>query len=350
MPFKITINKFYGGIADDLTAGTSAEYANALMLDDFMENGRLSPYRSYVSDTSLATNIRRILIGSDTSIYAMGESSLVARSTLYKKEADPTLAGWTFIRTGGLGASTAEGFAQGGKSLFFWSGTHLDRYEIAEEVYTDQFQTPAGLVAPGPIYTHSNGTTYFAYDNKIASWDLTTFTAIALDLPSMYTITDLTEWNNYLVITARFAVDPANSRVFFWDTINTSTYNFSKKIPEGVAYIGKNIGDEVAVIAVNGNTTLVRDATLFAYTYNGGQFVLRKKLIARENTTIEEISAAGDPVAVVKNNQLYFAAEMGGVIGIWRFGINNGTYCLKRDRFATNDNTCLLYTSPSPRD
>lgn len=341
---EITIKKFFGGISDDLLAGNAAQYAHAAHLDDFTQPYRLSPYRSYVADETGFTSGTRVLYGSDGTIYGIGSTI----SAIYYK-ADVTTASWTLLAndTAGNGATDDAGFAENRNYLYMWDGAgNIDRVSMIEGTYTSAWQASiAGTANAGPIYSHSNGDIYFAYGNNVASWDGTTFTNPAVDIPLGYQIVDLTEWNGYLVIGARWGLDPAKSRVFFWNPANNNTYDFSKVVPEGVLYIVKNIGDEIAAIAVNGSTAIVKDGKVFAYIYNGAQFELKRKLVVREDTNIfigELNPRTGDKYSAVKNNQLYFAMRIGSTapqIGVWRFGKNNGTYCLKLDRFGTTDNS-----------
>ena len=342
--YKITLNKFYGGVADDIVAPNAAEYAGAVGLDDLTQSGRLSPYRSYVDRSTGGSNLRRVVMGSDGTVYALGEvSGANASTTVYTKTALSD-ASWTLSASASVGNAQSQAFAEDGNYFYSWdSNGAIDRYSIRDASFENGWQNPSGATSNnvGPIFHHSNGNTYFAYGNIIAEWDRTTFTAIALDLPPGFQIIDLTEQNSYLVIAAAWGepitstFNPNKSKVFFWDTVNTSTYQFAKSIPEGTIIACQNIGDEIAVISLLSGGGLSQDGKAFAYTYNGGQFQLQKKLIVPQNTDSSGFAFRGQHIQV-KNNQLYFVFNLGGVKGVWRFGKNNGVYCLKRDRFLVN--------------
>ena len=352
--YKVTLNKFYGGVADDIISANASEYANAVGLDDLMQIGRLSPYRSYTARISGAFNIRRIVMGSDSTVYALGTvaSGSTSSTTVFTKEftAGINNASWTESISGnGAAAQSSKAFTEHGvdgirKYLYMWDANGaIDRYLMHDSLFEDGWQNPSGANAnnAGPIFAHSNGTIYFAYGNNVAGWDGTTFTVVAIDIPPGFQIMDLTEWNSYLIIAAAWgqsitsSIDPTKSRTFFWDTVNPSTYQFAKLIPEGIVYACQNIGGELVAITLQGGGTLSQDGRMSAYVYDGAQFNLKKKLVAREANNVASFAYRGQHIGV-KNNQLYFIAQLGNDQGIWRFGKNNGVYCLKRDRSMGN--------------
>ena len=339
--YKITINKFYGGIANDVFSADAASYANALGLDDLLQAGRLSPYRSYTSRILGATNIRRVVMGSDSTIYALGEASGASTSMTASYKAAVHDTSWTLSATG-TQAPRSKAFTDYKDHIYAWNlgETNINRYVKKDAVWHNEWQT-IGNGNAGPIYSHSDGILYTAYGNIIASWDGTTWTAAALTIPAEYQIVDITDWGQNLVTGAAWGngvlstFNPSKSRVFFWDTINTSTYQMAKNIPEGIIIACRNIGEEIAVIALSVGADISQDATLLAYTYNGGQFILRKKIIVQQETNSSGFGFVDQHIQV-KNNQIYFIANVGGVKGVWRFGKNNGVYCLKRDRLLVN--------------
>lgn len=344
--YEVKIDKFYGGVADDLLAGNAAQYAQAVNLDDFTQLGRLSPYRAYEADQTDIVNGRRILFGSDTTVYSIGDSSATSAVGALWSKALPTTAAWTKLANGTGGVADTAGMDQQGNWVYFWGGgTDVHRVNVVDGTYVTAVFTPTGATSGnlGPIFRHPNGSLYIARANLVASLDTEGAASlsadIAIDIPSGFQIVDLSHWNGYLVITARWGTDPTKSEVFFWNPANNNTYDFSKKLPEGVVYYCKNIGDEVAAIAFNGGSTdFIRDGKIFAYTYSGGQFELRRKLVVKESANSRTFGS-GDAGAFVKNNQIYFTAQVGSDIGIWRFGRISGQYCLKRDRYGTNENT-----------
>ena len=312
--YKTTINKFYAGIANDIFSANSAQYANAVGLDDLSQIGRLSPYRSYTSRITGATNIRRVIMGSDGTIYALGEVSGASTSMTAFAKASIHDASWTLSATG-TQAPRSKAFTDYRDHIYSWNlaETNINRYAKVDAVYHNEWQT-IGNSNAGPIYAHSDGTLYIAYGNIIASWDGTTWTSSALTLPPGFQIVDMTGWGQNLVIAAvrgngiTSFFDPSKSAVFFWDTVNTSSYQLVKFIAEGTIIACRNIGDEIAVIALVSGVDFSQDGKVLAYTYNGGQFELRSSLIVQQSTDSSGFAFIDQHIAV-KNNQLYLTAK-----------------------------------------
>src|SRR3990167_379300 len=160
MIYKVVINKFYGGIANDIFSANGSEYADAIGLDDLMQTGRLSPYRSYVSRMSGATNIRRIVMGSDATIYALGEASGASASMTASYKAAIHDASWTLSATG-TQAPRSKAFTDYKDHIYAWNlnETNINRYAKKDAVWHNEWQT-IGNSNAGPIYAHSDGTLY----------------------------------------------------------------------------------------------------------------------------------------------------------------------------------------------
>lgn len=124
-----------------------------------------------------------------------------------------------------------------------------------------------------------------------------------------------------------------DSKVFFWDTLSADA-SFVEEIPEGQLKLLENVGGQLVAITRFGASKVIRGTSIIASTYSGVEFLQRRRITLSNDTTSLGII---QPTAVVKNNQLYFGAEVDTGGGIYRFGVNGNEYCLTEDRYITND-------------
>lgn len=346
--FRTTLNKFDGGRAEDAFSGFSNEFQKADHLDNITQSGRLRPYRSVEANQTGQVAVGHMtFVSHDSNLYGLGTKSGNANAKIYKKSGTITTSDWEAAATGETsgGAVKYEMFTEYKSALYFWRGLitttgTIGKYDIDSPVGADvngwntvtlastTMDVSAGLHFP------NNDTLYFAYGNKLAKLDDTTFIAEEFVLPSDVQIVSLAVWDNYLAIGTKQIGTSKQSKVYFWDTIAADP-EFTKIIPEGELSILRNTGDELTAITITGGNTTTIDGKFFIYTYSGGEFTERKKIITNNNINIVTI----DRLADVKKGKLFFGARLGSESGIYRFGFNGRQYSFTLDRYVTNDNT-----------
>lgn len=344
---NVTFDNFNAGEAEDIYNASKNEFAAAVHLDSFSQPGRLRPFRSWEAITS-GTNIRTFHYASDGELYALGDNG---SSNARIFELDGT--SWTqpSNNTASSGTVDEEMLFEHQGYLYMWnSSSQIGRWKMDGTAYTTNwFAIPASVTTSrgatntfnsfqaGPgIRFPLTDQAYFAYENVLFGIDIASDTPAAqLILPQEYKITSLSYWNSYMAVGVQRKDGFNDSKVFFWDTISADP-SFVKEIPEGELHILRNIGGELACISKFSSATFIRGATVIASTFNGGEFIQRRRLVLDYDSsaiTIKDIGGA------VKNNQLYFNIRYGTTNRIVRFGFNKGRYNLVEEKYITNDDT-----------
>jgi len=270
----IKLDKFYGGIAEDIYSGNAAEFSVAKNFDNYSLRGRLAAYRGVTSDVTGQNEVGNILLASDSAVYGLGTVVATTRAKIFcKTSIGAVWVGATNGEDALTGVSTRMFFENEGY-LYYWRSAatgDIRRWKIDGTLAIASIGTVGVVTNFGPGLAAQNKIAYFAYDNKIASWEESSgnFNANAFDVPTEYVIESLDEWNFYLVVGCRNKANPELSQVFFWDTISDS-FTYSKPLREPLKIL-RNVGGELIAVC-NNNTPFASpiDAKLFIYTYNGG--------------------------------------------------------------------------------
>ena len=336
----VTYDTFTGGMAEDAFRTNANEYDFSAHLDNLTQDGRMRSYRSFEADATGVSKPHNIVFAKkDGKLYALGEKSASANAKIYQKSGQVITSDWTASTTGEANGGTVSGemFSEFAGALYFWrsdtggTGT-IGKYAIGAvssgDVDNWNTATSNGTAGPGFHFT-KNDTMYFAHGNKVYYTEDGTNLILGLTLPEGLKIVSMDGWSTYLAI----AVKPDNnitsgSKVFFWDTIAADP-TFVENIAEGQIQFMRNTGTELSLVSTNAvSGTTVREK-LYVYTYNGGVFEERNKLV---NDTSVGFTTS-DVGAAVNQNQLYFSMVYGEGSGIWRFGLNGGAYTITFDRY-----------------
>ena len=187
---------------------------------------------------------------------------------------------------------------------------------------------------------------YVPYDNKIAKFDNSTWTAPALTLPAHLKINSISEYGNYLAIACGPISGFGKSVVYLWDRDATLT-TLSESIDwgEGELFVLEEIEGVLIGISNVGKGASFNNRLVFRYL-NGNKATVFNELLSQEVTSgLTSIYAK-----YKQNNYLYFVFGMTfydgtAQLGIWKLGKNKeGNFALSFDRTLRNDATGITIT------
>lgn len=341
---EIKVNKFYGGISDDIRKSTETEFSISKHFDIFSNPQRLTPYRSFEADTndgSTADGMKQYFVrdfvyaSASAKLYGLGQTG--AGMTKIVQKADATTGNWSLPASSeGNGAvlngcffeykNYLWGF-QGTNQIFKW-GTLSGTPSITNSIST--VASSITSVANGVIA--ADGNAYMAYNNVVVriATDTTTITDSAKTVPDNYKITSLANYGSYLAIGCS-PKDSFNgqSKVFIW---NLSSDLFAETIDWGEGDLRVLELVEGLLVGVTdrylNNSTGAGRGSMIIQGYSGGAAQVLKEVFT------EALVGKTMPTSkTVKNNRLFFAAKImtnsAGTEyheGIWSFGRKNLNY------------------------
>lgn len=355
---EIKINKFFGGVEEDIRKPSANGFAITKHFDVFSNPQRLTPYRSLEADTETSvssTDLKQYLVrdfvysSTDAKLYGLGQTG--AGLTKILQKADATTGLWTKPASSeGNGAVQNGCFFefkdylwgfQGTTSLFRWgllSGTPSITNAAATVAST------ITSVANGVIASDANA--YLAYNNVIVRIAPgLTITDSAKTVPANFKITSLTNYGSYLAIgCSPISSFNGKSKVFIW---NLSSDLFLETIDWGEGDLRILEMVEGLLVGVTdrylNNATGAGRGSMIIQGYTGGAAQVLKEVFT------QALVGKTIPIQkVVKNNRLFWAAKImtnsAGTEyneGIWSFGRKNSAYpfALTLDIIDENINT-----------
>lgn len=345
---SIVFDNFNGGQPEDNWNANKNFFTEAVHVDNFSMPGRLRPYRSWDEVTG-GNEIKNLILASDGSMYGLGEQS-GGEARIF--EMATFSSNWTQPSNNDASSGTVsfQMFFEHQGYLYFWTNLRtIGRFKLDGTSFTTSWFTvptsvtnSTGGTIPLPAFAESvgyrfslNDQAYFAYGNALFGINNSTDTPVLLLLlPQEFKITTISFWQDYLAVGCSHLEKYGDSKVFFWDTLSADP-SFVEEIPEGRLEILENVGGELAAIMEFGSSGSIQASSIIASTYNGGEFIQRRRLTISDDT---ELITIIEPTAVVKNNQLYFGAKIGTDVFIYRFGFNSNLYCLTKDKYVANNN------------
>lgn len=186
--------------------------------------------------------------------------------------------------------------------------------------WTDTWQSVSySTVAQGLVHSKDDKL-YIPYDNKIGSYDGSTWVAAALTLPTDKIITSICEYGNYLAIGTRPSAGIGKSRVYLWDRDSTlATVSESLDWGDGNLQILEEIEGiliGISYISTNNFTGKI----VFRYYSGGTEVNIFQTLISEAAFSTSDLPIAKQKV----DNYLYFllSITLNGVKeqGLWKIG------------------------------
>jgi len=321
------INQFYGGFALDDKLGLPSQCADTSRhMDIYSEPGKLRPNKLVSDSETGATDaaISAFWAASDNKVYALGriggEGADANYTRLYVK-ADAN-AVWTTAMSDSAG-TVVGGFLREYKDyLYFWTNSNtIARYGTisSSPSFGDDQNNITVSDHYGPAIEQKD-TLFVAYDNKLASYDGTTWTDEAFDLPTGWVIESLANWGKYIVIGGYYKSGYKDiGRLFFWDTSATS-WEFAKDCPAGKLIGIRNIGDKIVGLTFNNGIDSSDDAVYSIFEWIGGSVKVVKRIV-KKGVVLVANDITTDSELDTKGNVFYFAANIGSTYrGLYSWG------------------------------
>lgn len=344
--FEQVINRFDRGMVNDPRTPTEGYSRLLKNFEAHLFPHKLVPHRSSESADASASTSRKAnftfgVVSSMTRLYALGVAGIDKASVHYLT--DPAGTTWNDPANNESSAGArATTFFIHYKNYIYGAraGTNFWRHGdiTGSPSWTDSWQSVTYTnIAQGLVHSKDD-ILYIPYDNKIASFDNSTFTAAALTLPSDKVITSISEYGNYLAIATRPVSGVGKSVVYLWD-LNASLPTLSESIDfgEGNIRIIEEIDGILVGVSVTPNNSF-DDIIAFRY-YAGGSTAQTFLQMVSDSTTVTPIPLA----KMKKNNYLFFLMHI--VIdgathqGLWKLGRRTPgePFSLTFDRSPNND-------------
>lgn len=332
MAKTVVISQNWGGITDDPRSNTKVSFDLLQHFDITNSVHVLAPQLSLEADDSGAKLIRKFEYANGT-FYGFGTDD-PGQTKLQVYSKSPILTGSWATATGGTSTTTGgfTGFPKHYKDYIYgiWSGSSVFQYGdiTGTPSFTDAFGSISTTVssAAEPFIHPSDDILYIPYANKLASVDVTTFTATVLTLPDNLTVVSLEALGEYLAIGCQGDGVSVNSKVFLWDRISADITQSIDFGVEKLYQIGNVDGSLVGIsLSLNG-ATLKSSQFLVAREWFGGDKASVTQSKELEGSPIYTINEK----RTIEQNNLYFLLEFGGdtvdLMGIWSYGRKNKNY------------------------
>lgn len=376
MPSKekvITISSFET-MANDYANGGFGEFSITKHFDTFTYPKRLSPLRGMTAESQQNSSIGNMIVATDGLMYGVGVDypGNPTKGQLWVRSGYGGSDGWVALSTAQLSGATirsgdyaflVEYPDAGNSKTMFWASTNLlvasnlSGGAASASTQALTFTTISqGFVHP------SDKVLYFGYQTATQTFigtisaDATPFNThnfTALQLPSRYRVTSLTNYGDYLAISCTSAVGNGfnSSVVLLWDRV-TATTTISQIIPWGTGSLQvlNNMGGVLVGVSSMSSTSTgnIQDQdALIVKTYSGGaEPITQKEVLAQRLTSTVPSVTINPNVNFMYRDRLYFSANVvnGGAApayyGLWSFGrTKTGRWGLTIERMATNAGT-----------
>lgn len=341
----IVIQKFDGGISDDIRAQAENQFAMTKHFDIFSNPNRLTPHRSTEADTHDSStdtgmkqyDVRTFQYGSDGKLYGIGiQPAASTRSQVFFK-ADPTSGNWTApsndYKSGlNTSASWRNSFLEWQSKFWTFGGTT----KVINCPLAGTFDDNAATV--GATITHvaqsviaPDNNMYMFYNNKVVRVSsASAVTDAVLTLPADGRITNACVYGNYLAIAWASGTTLSaggRSRVYLW---NLTAPDVSESIDwgEGQLMVIGNIEGRVVGVSDSSmsSSTGATSGSVVVRMYAGGAPQVMQELKATQTVSLGTFIRD----SFVKQNKLYWvmavpfndssATTSTFNIGIWAFG------------------------------
>ena len=233
---KAIINRFDGGIAEDVRTTSTNQCASSVNFDTQTNPHKLIPYSDPVAETHAGgtttdyniTDVAVVNVSSVPTIYSLGRyASGNADSTIFKKNSTSDItASWaTYVATNSNDQTPGTLVEYKDKLYFVGGGATLHSFTAPSTItaittssgpYTTNF-------APKPFVHPIDYTLYWAVANKLYKYDGVTYTTVGNGITHTFEdnfeISSLTSWGSYLAIGGRYVSRTRRSLVYLSNRI-----------------------------------------------------------------------------------------------------------------------------------
>lgn len=324
------ITRFDGGVSDSTRMGTANGAGMVAHFDIFKDPKKLTPFRSMTPNENTAYYITKFIYNG-TKLYGYGVVSgdaISGKVQIYEKSGDVITSTWTTSTTGSdsSGSRDQNCFVYYGSTFYgFAGGSRIWSYNTSTNTFTSSAVSVTSYtnVAQGFV-GKKDGKMYLPYDNKIATYDGSTWTVAAYTAPSDTTITSIEEYGNYIAIALRpTATFTDRSVVHIWDRAKPTTpdeiVDFGNEI---IKVLGNVDGVLVGISSsslTSGSTFTITNKLVFRQWTSGDKAVVFKELLGQDATSILD-SSGGSGLKQTVGNSLYFSAKI-KLNGASRYGV-----------------------------
>jgi len=350
--FETKINKFDGGMTNDLRSKDLSKSRVLRHFDVFSSGEKMTPYLSMEADGSTGDTEKLTLFltagttQANTIQYGLGVVSASSKAKVFERASAPS-GTWSGSTTGesSSGARSEKLFVlykDGSNNNVIYgarAGTHIWSYRIDNDTFNDTERAITHTdIAQGLVHSKDDNL-YIPYDNKIAKKDAGTWTNEALTLPLNTIVTSIAEYGNYLAIATKPKYVGGRSTIYLWNRDDSLT-TLSEKIDWGTddLQIIEELGGFLIGISTTAATSVVIEPKVSFKVVTGSG---TRKLF--------EINATDTTVQFGRNcqklnNRIYFMmlVEINNFfqMGVWSVAMNeSGQFALSLDRLLNNGDT-----------
>jgi hypothetical protein len=332
----VTLNVF-GGMTND---GNNTAVAACQLCKGFdiqTRPNRLTPRRSSVNAYSGQDAVRLVNFAyGTTALYGLGTLNGSTSAAVLLSTPAIDVPSWSNLGSGTDSSGTPANsfFIYYHDQLFGASaGTRLWQYDIASSTPSWTWQSLSYTnIAQGIVHSQDD-ILYIPYDNKIASYDGSSFNPTALTLPSSFVIKSISEDGNYLSIACAPVSGYGNSRTFLWDR-DSSLETVSESIDWGdgsVEAIGEVQGTLVGISIIGTSTSIFPRVVFKEYTSTGAVTFLELPCISATIYGTQKV-----------NDGLYFLMDItlpddNRHTGIWSITGNSKGFSVVHEYLPNND-------------
>lgn len=348
---KAIINRFDGGMAEDLRTTANNQCASSVNFDISTNPHKLKPFSDPVAETHASGPITDYAItdvavlnisGTTPTVYGMGRASSVSTNVaIFKKSSTSDVtAQWSasLASSGVRSPGTLLGYydtTASADKLYFVNGG-------AFGVFTDPstIGTAGSLVGPYTTnlypkpYRHPiDNTVYAGSANKVYKFDAVAYTSTTLlhTFGANFEVQSFTEWGNYLAIAGRYFGRDKKSVVYLSNRVLPN--DGAQQVidwGEGSLVAVENIDGYIVGISYTedvGGYSTVNSYKLYIKVWNGGEVQTVKEIETRRTDEIKIWKAKHD-------NKLYFGYDTDR--SIYVVGRNKlGEWFVTGDRYFT---------------
>ena len=336
------INRFNGGIATDLRAGNSSQFAMTEHFDTHSYPGRLKPYRSHKADESQsgakAGLIRKLVPGSRTSsdtavLWALGQS--VSSPAIFYHDSDPSTSGWT---------TPANNVAAGTVlfNWFFFYNRGVYGLQTSGDIF--KYNTSAGTMDSAfgnfgttlsfaqPVHHPADDNAYFFEGNAVHRLNNNTWFYDVLILPANLSIVSACAYGNYLAIACKpigAGHYMTGNTVFLWDR-DSSLATLSHKIDFGTGHLQHIASlDNKLIAVVDRWINAPEDADVAELVILGATEGTSSAVVLNRVPSVGTTNTISNlyPNKIVQDNILYFPYRLtNGVVSAGSSNIRDGIW------------------------
>jgi hypothetical protein len=300
----IRINDFSGGIADNKFSTVANQFAlgQGLNIDT---PGLLTVNQALVNvgNTALKKAIRH---ASDSRRWAIGG----ATDGIYT--INNTATTWSISHTTSS-ANKPNNIVGVKSSLIYAAATRLGMVNTPFNS-TGYRDTVATLISGSHPLLPKDDIVYIGNTNRIAKYDLSSFTDNLIPIENGYNIVDLLDSGNYILILLASAYPGLPSKIYWWDTYSEH-YNYSLKLH----FTGNALG------TIEGSPVVIgkNDGSIYSISQTGVSLLADRTLLDLDAIDYCNVSNGNIKAVEEFKGKLYYGVVLGDVNtmgGVWSLG------------------------------